>query len=161
MQGAGGIQPVFRSLAFSQPNPNAYLIEGAHYGATHAYPNLLPDQLANELELARQWGILPVELAEGIGDEAICIATSALARQECLYVVLEDGRMILIPSQVGSERTTHTMASAGADVIAAGQVLFGDDGKVRLWDHMSGHYRPHERQATEVAHAIFVLTGLR
>ena len=152
---------MFRSLAFSQPNPNAYPIEGALYGATMAYPNLLADQLTTELDLALRWGVQSWVLAEDLGEDVIRQLSVALTDRECLYVVLIDGRMVLIPTQVGAERTTHTMASGGADVIAAGQVLFGEDGKVIRWDHMSGHYRPHERQAWEIADAIFTLVKLK
>ena len=153
---------MFRSLPFSEPNPLAEEIEGAPYGATKTYPNLFsPEDIANELILARQWGIRAVEVTEDAGAETARRLVDEFAGKDCLYVVLPDGRMFIIPSEVVGGTTTHTMAANGADVIAAGHVLFGPTGKVRRWDHMSGHYRPDERQAREVAEAIFTLAGLR
>ena len=120
-----------------------------------AYPNLLADQLADELKLADQLGIRPVEAGEDIPAETVRQAAKAIPDPNWLYVVLVDGRMFIIPWLVGGKRTSHTMASRGADVIAAGQLLFDPAGNVVQWDGMSGHYRPHERQCREVVQAIF------
>jgi hypothetical protein len=68
--------------------------------------------------------------------------------------------MFLISSECDGEPTTHTMAAGPVDVIGAGHVLFDQSGRIEKWDHLSGHYRPAERQAWEVAQAIFTLTGL-
>lgn len=126
-----------------------------------AYPNVLADQLADEMQLARDLGIQPVEVGEGIPAETVRKAVTESSTRDWIYVVLVDGRMFIIPFSVRGQQTTHTMASQGADVIAAGQVLFGPTGNVLQWDHMSGHYRPHERQSKEVAQAIFTLSNLR
>src|SRR5258708_1186080 len=45
--------------------------------------------------------------------------------------------------------------------VAAGQVTIDPAGRVTGWDHLSGHYRPDERQAREVAAGYFTLSGLR
>jgi hypothetical protein len=155
------VDAVFRSAPYSQPNALAYAIEDAPYGATMAYPNLLPDQLADERDLAHKLGVQVIEVTEDPDESTAGRLALECAGRDCLYVVLPDGRMRIIRSGIGGGDTTHTMASAGADVIAAGHVLFGPTGRVVRWDHMSGHYRPHERQAREVAEAIFTLAQLR
>ena len=53
------------------------------------------------------------------------------------------------------------MAANGEHVIAAGHVQFDLTGMAQKWSHLSGHYRPDERQSYEVAHAILTLAGLR
>jgi hypothetical protein len=152
---------VFQYLPFSEPNPLAEPIEEAPYGATMAYPNLLADQLADELKVADELRIRSVEIGEDIPAEVVRQAIVAISDPNWIYVVLVDGRMFIIPSSVSGERTTHPMASRGADVIAAGQVVFDTAGNVIRWDCMSGHYRPHERQCREVVQAIFHESNLQ
>lgn len=153
---------MFQSIPSVEPNPEAYEIEGAPYGAVTAFPNLgSRKRLANELEWARVHGVQGTELTEGADEETIRRVSERFAGQECLYVVTVDGRMFLIPMEVDGEATTHTMAAGGCDVIAAGHVVFGPDGKAVRWSPMSGHYRPAARQSMEVAEAIFRETGLR
>jgi hypothetical protein len=152
---------VFQSLPPSAPNPEAYLIDDAPYGAVMAYPNLGGGKrLANEFAWAHARGLRGTELAEGMSEDAVRQVAERFAGQDCLYVVTIDGRMFLIPSEYDGEATTHTMAVGAVDVIAAGHVLVDQAGRVLRWDHLSGHYRPAERQSWEVAHAIFTLTGL-
>ena len=145
---------MFQYLPYSEPNPFAQPVEGAPYGATMSYPNLLPDQLDDELRLADELGIRPVEIGEDIPAETVRQAVTTVPDPNWIYVVLIDGRMCIIPWFVGRVRTSHTMASRGADVIAAGQVSFDGAGNVIRWDCMSGHYRPHQRQCREVVQAI-------
>jgi hypothetical protein len=152
---------VFQSLPIFAPNPEAYPIDNSPYGAVTAYPNLgSRKRLANELDWAKAQGLRGTELAEGMSADAVRKLAEQFAGQDCLYVVTVDGRMFLIPSEFNGEATTHAMAAGGVDVIAAGHVLFDSTGKILRWDHLSGHYRPGERQSWEVAHAIFTLTGL-
>jgi len=152
---------VFQSLPAFAPNPEAYAIDHAPYGAETAYPNLgSRKRLANELAWAQARGLRGTELREGMAEEEVRQVTAKLAGQDCLYVVSTDGRMFLIPSEHDGEPTTHTMAAVPVDVIAAGHVLFDQSGRTLRWDHLSGHYRPAERQSWEVAQAIFRLTGL-
>jgi hypothetical protein len=101
-----------------------------------------------------------MELAEGMSEDEVRRLADKFAGRDCLYVVAIDGRMFLIPSEYDGEPTTHTMAAGAVDVIAAGHVLFDSAGRILRWDHLSGHYRPGERQSWEVAHAIFSLAGL-
>jgi hypothetical protein len=152
---------VFQYHAYSEPNPHAYPIEGTPYGATTAYPNLYPDQLADELKLGRGWGLTPVEVGEDIPAEVVRQAVNAVPDRNWIYVVLVDGRMFIIPYMRHGQPTTHTMANRGADVIAAGHVLFDSAGNVVGWNGQSGHYWPDERQSKEVAEAIFTLANLR
>ena len=152
---------MFQYHAYSEPNPHAYLIESAPYGATRVYPNLLADQLADELKLANDWGIRPVVVGEDIPAETVRQAVLAVPDRNWIYVVLLDGRMFIIPFWGRGQTTTHTMASGGAAVIAAGQVLFDAAGYVVGWDGKSGHYWPDVLQSKEVAEAIFTLANLR
>jgi hypothetical protein len=153
---------VFQSLAPWEPNPKAYPIEGALYGATTAYPNLgSAGRIGGELAWARQQSIRPVEVTEGNGADLARRIGSEFADRDCLYVVTVTGRMFIIPAEVGGLATTHTMAADGQDVIAAGHVQFDLTGRALKWSHLSGHYRPDERQSHEVAHAILTLAGLR
>jgi hypothetical protein len=126
-----------------------------------AYPNLKADQLGDELRLAKEWGLQPVEVGEDVPAETVRQAVLAVSDPNWIYVVLLDGRMFIIPYWGRGMTTAHTMASGGKDVIAAGQVLFDSSGSVVQWNAMSGHYWPDERQANEVAEAIFTLAGLR
>jgi hypothetical protein len=118
-------------------------------------------RLARELAWARQHGVRPVEISEGGGAALARHIASEFADRDCLYVVTVTGRMFVIPAEVDGQPTTHTMAANGEDVIAAGHVQFDLTGMARKWSHLSGHYRPEERQAHEVAHAILTLAGLR
>jgi hypothetical protein len=148
---------VFQSLAPWEPNPNAYPIDGAPYGATTAFPNLgSAARLARELAWARQHGIRPVEISEGAGAELARRIASEFGDRDYLYVVTLSGKMFVIPAEVAGELTTHTMAANGEDVIAAGHVQFDSEGNARRWSH-----RPDDRQSYEVAHAILTLAGLR
>lgn len=152
---------MLHSLSPTEPNPKAYPIEGAPYGATMAYPNLASARvIARELAEAREWGVRPVEVSEGAGEELRRRIASELADRDCLYAVTLTGGMFVIPAEVQGKRTYHTMAVNGEDVIAAGHVRFDSQGRVRTLDDRSGHYRPDERQANDVAHSIFKFAGL-
>jgi hypothetical protein len=130
---------VFQSLAPWEPNPNAYPIEDAPYGATIAFPNLgSASRLARELAWARQHGVRPVEISEGAGADLARRIASEFGDRDCLYVVTVSGRMFVVPAEVAGEPTTHTMAANGEDVIAAGHVQFDLTGMARQWSHLSG-----------------------
>jgi hypothetical protein len=102
-----------------------------------------------------------LEITEGGGTDLARRIASEFADRDCLYVVTVTGRMFIIPTEVGGQDTTHTMAANGEDVIAAGHVQFDLTGRAQKCSHLSGHYRPDERQSHEVAHAILTLAGLR
>lgn len=153
---------MLQSLPPGDPNPKAYPIEGAPHGATMAYPNIASaNTVARELAIARRLGIRPIEVFDYPDAEAASRLAAELGGRECLYVVTIECRMFVIPADIGGRRLTHTMAADGADVVAAGQVQLDSDGRVVRWDHLSGHYRPDERQAREVAAGFFILGGLR
>jgi hypothetical protein len=102
-----------------------------------------------------------LDVTEGGGTDLARRIASEFADRDCLYVVTVTGRMFIIPTEVGGQDTTHTMAANGEDVIAAGHVQFDLTGRAQRWSHRSGHYRPDERQSYEVVHAILTLAGLR
>jgi hypothetical protein len=152
---------MIQSLPLGAANPGAYRIDDAPYGARIAFPNIgSRKRLIGELAWAQSRGLRGTELSEGMTREAIRQVAETFAGSDCLYVVSLDGRMFLMPSEFDGMETTHTMPAGAIDVIAAGHVLFDQRGYVVGWNHLSGHYRPDELQAWEVAHAVFKLTGL-
>jgi hypothetical protein len=153
---------MLQSLPPGDPNPRAYPLEDAPHGATTAFPNIASAKtVARELAVARRLGIHPFEVFDYPDAEVARRLAAELAGRVCLYVVTIECRMFLIPAYIEGRRLTHTMAADGADVVAAGQVELDSDGRVVWWDHLSGHYRPDERQAREVAAGFFTLGGLR
>ncbi len=124
-----------------------------------AYPNLLPRRLKHELAWARKYDVPKVEVNDGTPDTIRRLA-EVFGGQKCLFVVRLDGRAVLIPALIKAGRTYHTMASDGADVIAAGEVEVLPDGRLTNVNHHSGHYKPHKDQVDAVTQAFFVAEGL-
>ena len=143
-------------------NPDAFPLEEGLYGAKFGYPNLMPKELETELALASASNLTIRVLDETLEPEAIQVLLQDLKGAEWLYVVLLDGSMLLAPTTLEKSQfaTTHTMLSLGEPVIAAGHLLFAQNGQVVAYSHLSGHYRPEKRQADEVVQAVLTFSGV-
>lgn len=68
-----------------------------------------------------------------------CLAKLLESEGQYIYVILQDGRMILGTFEWG--RVHHSSLAAGEPVLAAGNIRISR-GKIVLVDNMSGHYHP-------------------
>ncbi|MBA4190012.1 MAG: hypothetical protein C0467_18665 [Planctomycetaceae bacterium] len=57
------------------------------------------------------------------------------------FIVNESGELFVVPGEVGGKEIAHTVASGGAKVQAAGEVVFSPPKTVSLTPY-SGHYKP-------------------
>lgn len=75
-----------------------------------------------------------------------------------LYVVREDGELVLSRPRSGGGDASHIDLARGESVRAAGEVRFGRDGTIVI-DNSSGHYQPQGAAPREAALDAFAREG--
>ncbi len=120
------------------------------------FPNRYPEELAQELSLARRLGIVPLRPGDpGFAD----LVTDGTVK----WVLTLADELLFIPKSVGSAELAHPIMTGGAPVQAAGEAeIIALDGEYGLLDitRHSGHYHP-DSQSLRIARQAFAVAGIR
>ena len=121
------------------------------------FPNVLPERLVDELELAQKLGITPVQVGEAGFDKVINEGDGQVK-----WVVTIDGKLRVIPKFVDNQELAHSVIANGSDVIAAGEAyIAGANGEyigLEITNH-SGHYAP-SKASLSIRRANFESYGI-
>ncbi len=97
---------------------------------------------------------------EDVPGNPVTLTKSQLDKAEnvFLYVVREDGALVIGPRSVGGVKQSHIDLAAGGNVRAAGQVKILK-GRAHEIDNLSGHYKPSGASARDAAIEAFERGG--
>ena len=121
------------------------------------FPNMLPERLASELQLAQKLGVTPVLVGEAGFDKAINEGDGQIK-----WVVTIDGKLRIIPKFVDNQEIAHSVIANGNDVIAAGEAYIAGAGgeyiELEITNY-SGHYAP-SKASLSIGRANFESYGI-
>jgi hypothetical protein len=155
----GAPPPLFSKNAFAHQisdNNGGKGDGGTGGGSDHeTFPNTMPENLAEEQELAKELGVTPLQVGQPGFDEII-------NEGPVKWVVTADGKLWIIPKYVSEAEIAHSVIANGGDVIAAGEAdIAGSNGQyvgLDITNH-SGHYLPSQG-SLEIAKKIFESYGI-
>ncbi len=121
------------------------------------FPNQLPDQLVEELQLGRALGVQPLQICPENLDDLVELGEAAGGTLK--WVLTTDGQLWAVPSHVGAQEIPHTIAAAGESVLAAGecQITGGAAAGEVLGisiSNASGHYMPSNASLGQAVEAF-------
>ena len=115
--------------------------------APKSFPNQLPQQLSQELQVAQRLKVRPIKPTDPGFDE---IANSGRIK----WAVSEEGELLTIPHTVAGEEISHAVITGGRPVIAAGEADIAVAGGVRFGTEItprSGHFLYGADEATNAS----------
>ena len=119
------------------------------------FKNALPTRLAEELAAAARLGVVPIRPGDPTFEQVIGAGTIK-------WVVNLAGELSVMPKFVSGEEIAHTILTAGAPVLAAGEAeIVGTAGQYLLLDlnRHSGHYRP-DAASVRIGLRAFAAAGI-
>jgi hypothetical protein len=121
------------------------------------FHNRFPQDLPDELALARWHGIVPLRPSDPGFAELVTADTVK-------WVLTIDGELLFIPEKVGGDELAHPVMTNGGPVLAAGEAdivdLGGGEYGLLRFTGKSGHYQP-DPQSVRVARRVFEAVGIR
>lgn len=104
------------------------------------FGNLLPERLADELALAQQFGVHPVQVSTSAFDAIIDTG------EEIKWAIDTNNNLRIIPKIVNGREISHAAIFKGADVFAAGEAQIAGNRNMGYFglyvNNNSGHYQP-------------------
>jgi hypothetical protein len=119
--------------------------------------NHQPEDLEPELAYAADLGVMPLR----VGDPEFARAVAVADRMK--WAVLEDEQVVFMDKHHAGVEIAHTVLTAGAPVLAAGEAEIVAFKGQYLWldiDNHSGHYQP-DSTSIAVGIAAFTAVGIR
>ncbi len=119
------------------------------------FENALSARLTEELAATARLGVVPIRLGEPTFEQVIGAGMIN-------WVVSLAGELLGIPKFVSGEEVAHTILTAGAPVLAAGEAeIVGTSGQYLLLDlkRHSGHCRP-DAASVRVGLRAFAAAGI-
>ncbi|AFZ10490.1 Rhs family protein (plasmid) [Oscillatoria nigro-viridis PCC 7112] len=121
-----------------------------------SFPNTLPDNLPQELALARRLNVKPLKAGNPAFDRMIDTG------EKVKWAVTETGELFFIPAIVNGREIAHSVINNGEPVLAAGEAMIAGSRNqyfvLEITNH-SGHYLPNGI-SLDIGRAAFELNGL-
>lgn len=127
-----------------------------HNDCGPTFSNQYPEKLPTELSQAKQLGVKPIK----VGDPGF---QGMIQNGTVKWAVTQDQQLAFIPKFVGGTEIPHTVITAGADVLAAGEadiINTGNGYLANAFNNWSGHYLPDEA-STVIGRQAFINAGIR
>lgn len=113
--------------------------------AQQDYPNLLPRDLQNELNLAKRLKVKPkfIRSKKDLDQEFEQMLNTETGK--IIWAVLLNGDLVVLPKQINGLEIRHTILTNGANVLSAGEANIAGVSGVFIGteiNNLSGHYQP-------------------
>lgn len=124
---------------------------------TQPFPNQLPELLNAELETAESAGVVRVRA------NSPAFATLVETGETLIWAIDEEGVLFVAPQTAAGETINHSILTAGAPVLSAGEISIIESGRggyvILDINNSSGHFRPSD-SSLEWAKGIFERNGI-